>query len=231
MKGSNLPTEIWKIIFEYDSTYHDVFSKCLDEVPDGYIYMTHCRKRNRCTNTEDTLQLGLPIKTDIDFTIWLNAGDSPYIDIRLERMLFICDFTKLSLITPGGVHRFIYDNGDVKNARLDCIDTRLRTWEWWIQMDNDDENKKYSAFTWVSCSYHQIHGYLFETRVGNGFTHLEITEQATKQLHKAMISNFSNFSNFLVKDYHDVFIMPGVVCSIPNARFRDYKIRDTLESN
>ena len=222
MKGSGLPTEIWKIIFEYDSTYRDVFSDCLDEVPDEYIYRTHCRQRHECKNTDNALQLGTPIKIYIDFSLWLDAGASPYIDIRLERMLFICDFTKLSLITPSGVHRFIYENSDVENARQDGIDTRLRTWEWWIQVDNSDENNQNSIFTWVSCSYHQIHGYLFETRVGNGFTHLDITEQAAKRLYKSMTSHLSNFSNNLVNDYHDNFTMPGTVCSIPNARFRVY---------
>ena len=224
MKGSGLPTEIWKIIFEYDSTYRVIFSKCLDEVPDEYIYRTHCRQRHQ---SENSMEMGLPIKKYIDFSLWLDAGDSPYLDIRLEHMLFICDFTKLSLITPSGSHRFIYEQNDVENARQDGIDTRLRTWEWWIQVDNSDVNTQHSAFTWVSCSYHQIHGYLFETRLGNGFTHLEITKQEAKRLYKSMISHLSNFANHLVSDYHDSFTMPGTVCSIPNARFRVYKVRDT----
>ena len=154
-------------------------------------------------------------------------GDSPYIDIRLERLLFIYDFNKLSLITPDGVHRFLYENSDVENARQDGVDTRLRAWEWWMQVDSEENNQQ-SAITSLSCSYHQIHGYLFETRSKNGFIHFEVTEQTAKQLYKAMTLSFSNLHpDYLVRDYQDLFIMPGTVCSIPDARFRVYKVRNT----
>lgn len=228
MKDSCLPTEIWRIIFEYDSTYRDAFTDCLDEVPDEYIYRTQSRKRFQDGKQSD---FGIPIKKYIDFNLWFYAGDSPYIDIRLERLLFICDFTKLSLITPCGVPRFIYNNSGTETARQDGIDTRLRTWEWWIRLDENSENIPHSVITWVSCSYHQIHGYLFEARVGNCFTHWEISELDAKRLYKALVSNLSNFVDHLVEEYRDILIQPGTVCMVPNALFRVYKARNSVELN
>jgi hypothetical protein len=217
MNGSALPVEIWRTIFEYDSTYRDIFADCLDEVPDEYIFRTQCRRRFQDGRQSD---FGVPIKKYIDFTLWLYAGDSPYIDIRLGSTLFIYEFTTLSLITPGRTHRFIYENSDTETARQDGIDTRLRPWEWWIRFDRDD---RHSTVTWVSCSYHQIHGYLFETRFGDGFTHLEVSEMDARRLYKIMTSSFLNFVNHLVEDYRGALVMPGTVCVVPNARFRVYK--------
>jgi len=228
MKGGCLPTEIWRIIFEYDSTYRDAFTGCLDEIPDEYIFRIHCRER-----VQSGMQsiLDFPIKKYIDFNLWFNAGSNPYLDIRLERLLFICDFTKLSLITPGGVSRFIYDSNGIESARQDCIDTRLRVWEWWIRLDNNSENAPHSVITWVSCSYHQIHGHLFETRVGNCFAHWEISELDAKRLYKALVSTFSNFVAHLVEEYRDILIKPGTVCMVPNARFRVYKAKNSGKLN
>ena len=220
MNGSKLPVELWRIIFEYDSTYRNILTTCLDEVPDEYIFRTQCRKRFQNAKQGD---FGIPIKKYIDFTLWVYAGDSPYIDIRIERMLFICDFTKLSLITASGVNRFIYENGDIETARQDGIDTRLRRWEWWIRIDGREQP---SETTWISCSYHQIHGCLFETRLGCSFTHFEISELDAWRLYNALTSNFYTFVNHLVDDYRDTLVIPGTVCTIPNARFRVYDTRD-----
>ena len=123
----DLPVEVWRTIFEFDPTYHEHFRTCLMEVPDEYIYRQQRSRRARSNGNGP----GNSESSDCipEFTLWLQAAEIPYLDIRLDRMLFIYAFTALDLITTHGVSRFVYNHQTVEDARQDGIDTRLHEWE------------------------------------------------------------------------------------------------------
>jgi hypothetical protein len=214
----NLPVEVWRNIFEFDPTYHEKFCACLTEVPDAHIYRQQRSRRDgfdtngpRSTESNDCIP---------EFTLWLQASDTPYLDIRLNRMLFIYEFTAIDLITTHGVSRFVYNGGTVKDARRDGIDTRLHGWEWWMRVYVGSADPRPS---WISCSYHQIHGWLFEVRTGSNFMHAEVSERKAKQLYKAMCACMSGWNRLMTQEYRVDMVKPGTVCTIPDARTRLYR--------
>ena len=216
----NLPVEVWRNIFEFDPTYHEHFRTCLMEVPDECIYRQHRSGRagsNGISSAKIESSDCIP-----EFTLWLQAAETPYLDIRLDRMLFIYEFTTLDLITTHGVSRFVYNHQTVEDARQDGIDTRLRKWEWWMRIYTGSEG---SAPTWISCSYHQSHGWLFEIRTGNDFTHAEVSERKARQLYKIMCTRMSGMDGLMVQEFRADMVMPGTVCTIPDARIRLYEYR------
>lgn len=142
-----LPNEIWGIIFEYDPTYKHLFHRCIDEIPDihlakshKYIYETmFIRNINRISFHLDTL-----------------SGTVPYISLIIQDFTYFGNFNILQYINTDNNDRFIYNNSNVYEARKDGIDTRLRRWEWWINLIYNNTT------TTISCSYHQIHGIMLE---------------------------------------------------------------------
>jgi len=215
----NLPVEVWRNIFEFDPTYHEKFRACLTEVPDAHIYRQQRSHRARPgMNGPWRLESNDCIP---EFTLWLQAADTPYLDIRLDRMLFIYEFTALDLVTTHGVSRFVYNGQTVENARRDGIDTRLHRWEWWMRLLVGSADPRPS---WISCSYHQIHGWLFEVRTGSNFTHAEVSERRAKQLYKAMCACMNRMNGLMTQEYRVDMVMPGTVCTIPDARTRLYRI-------
>ena len=219
----SLPVEVWRNIFEFDPTYHEQFRACLMDVPDEYIYRQQRSHRPRPgMNGPWNLESNDCIP---EFTLWGQVTEIPYIDIRLERMLFIYEFTALNLITTHGVSRFVYNRQTIEDARRDGIDTRLHEWEWWIQI-YPVHAPEGSAPTWISCSYHQIHGWLFEVRTGSNFMHAEVSEKKAKQLYKAMCACMKreDRAGLMVQEYRADMVMPGTVCTVPDARTRLYRV-------
>lgn len=81
-------------------------------------------------------------------TIWLNAGEFPYIDLEIKGLTTFTYFSK-SLVYYTPTHKTaVWMNMTPKQAKEDGMDIDVRPWSWWIVLD---------GMTEISCSYSGAH--------------------------------------------------------------------------
>jgi hypothetical protein len=113
-------------------------------------------------------------------TLWLSAGDHPYIDLQIKGTQLFLSFAKsLQFLTPSPTARFAIWPEGRKAAAGDGIDLRVRDWEWWIVLDGQAE---------ISCSHAGVLGNLWS--VYDPARELQISvavsEAEAREIHKAV---------------------------------------------
>ena len=214
-----LPMEILQRIFEFDSTYHQFYQLCLDEIPDEAIAQEHKRHY---------LDLQTKERREIRFYIDTLSGDQSYLYIGYFGFSYFGNFTHLTYVSTEGVKRFMYDNQTVEDSREDGIDTRLRDWEWWITLSFDNNPDRATPEpVCVSCEYHQIHGCMLQVYSINSKSAISypIQEREAKILCRSVRSALltSDLANHYTTIYGD-YPLNGQCCVIPNAMHRIYML-------
>lgn len=78
-------------------------------------------------------------------TIWLNAGDFPYIDLEIKGLTTFMNFSKsLTFYTPTHKTAIWLDMTPKQAKEEDGMDLNVRPWSWWIILDGISE---------ISCVY------------------------------------------------------------------------------
>jgi hypothetical protein len=205
-----LPSDIWSRIFEYDPTYKNLFRKCINEIPDIKIAKS---QKLHYTNSMFIMN------NRISFTIDTFSGPVPYIYLAFQDFSFFGNFTIMDFINTHNNERFIYNNSSIIEARKNSIDTRLRRWEWWIELHFNNTT------TLISCNYQQMHGIYIEVKFEHTQTSLtkRITEEDAISLYReikdSLLSNSDKTHTTIhYKDY-PVYHGQGI---IPNATIRRF---------
>jgi len=211
-----LPIDIQRKIFEFDSTYRIDYNQCMDEIPDEKIARSH----KEYYNSRSPYVAHNPL---ICFEIDTFSGDIPYLYLAYYGFNYYGNFNKITYITTEGVKRFIYREiyNSIELARMDGIDSRLRNWEWWIILETDNNEEKIC----LSCEYHQVHGRLLQLYFMNTKSSLTvpIDEKDVKILNRTIRQELlnSSISSHFTYDFKD-FQLNGRECIIPNALHRYY---------